>query len=83
MSRSLIPLVKEKKTASEKRFLPFTEYHLYELKYIICHCQSLVFLIMKSKKKKEKLLQPFHSDDGCFGLIGDQIAPFTIYFFRN
>ena len=38
---------------------------------------------MKSKKKKEKLLQLFYSDDGCFGLIGDQIAPFTIYFFRT
>ena len=47
MSRSLIPLVKEKKPDSEKMFFAFTEYHL---KYIICHCQSLLFVIMKSKK---------------------------------
>lgn len=41
------------------------------------------FCYYEIQKKKKKLLQPFHSDDGCFGLIGDQIAPFTIYFFRN
>lgn len=77
------PSGQRKKTGIWKKVFAFTEYHLYELKYIICHCQSLIFVIMKSKKKKKKLLQPFHSDDGCFGLIGDQIAPFTIYFFRN
>lgn len=81
MSHSLIPLVKEKKPASEKMFLPLLNiiYKNWSTSSVISRVYSE--LLWNPKNKKSGFSR--FSDNGCFGLIGDQIAPFTIYFFRN